>query len=65
MKDNIKYVLVGTLMVVVSGLITYWSGEHDKQVEVASQKYEQCVKEQTHMTVLEYVDKHGEFPECK
>lgn len=52
------------IVAVMSGILS-WSADHDKKVEIASSRYEKCVKITLHMAPSAYYNEHGEYPTCK
>ena len=65
MKDTIINSIIVTAIIGVMLSITLWSAKHDKQVEVSSEKYEECVRTEMHTTVMAYYDQHGAYPKCE
>jgi len=61
-KINAYSMLV--LIVVIMGAILYWSGKHDKMVEYAAIRYENCVEKKYHTTPSAWYNEHGEYPVC-
>lgn len=65
MKDKIifiGYILIGFLIIYL--LFFVWLPRHDKAIEDASDKYENCVKEEYGVTPSYYYAENGEYPEC-
>ena len=63
LKDNLIYLLVGTLIAIFIGGIQVSSSNRDKDLMNWAELYEVCVMREYKTTPTEYYNENGEYPE--
>lgn len=60
-----KNFAIGALIFLALCLLIRWSEKHDEKIQVAADKYEECVRNEYGMSPAQWYAENGKYPECK